>query len=109
MERLYKPWDNPGSRFGDVAVLGFLLVQVLDGAFTYMGVSIWGPGVEANPLISSAVTYVGLGTGLAGAKLLAITFGVVLHLRRVHSLVAMLTAFYVAVAILPWAILFLRT
>jgi uncharacterized protein DUF5658 len=109
MERLYQPWDMPNSRFGDIAVLGFLLVQVLDGAFTYLGVSIWGPGVEANPLISSAVAHAGLGTGLAATKLLAISFGMMLHLRRVHSLVALLTVFYVAVAILPWAFLFLTT
>ena len=30
-----------------------------------------------------------------------------LHLRRVHGVVALLTAFYIAVAIVPWALLFL--
>ncbi len=30
-----------------------------------------------------------------------------LHLRRVHGVVALLTAFYVAVAIVPWTLLFL--
>jgi hypothetical protein len=67
MARLYKPWDTP-SVFGDLAVLGFLLVQCLDGVFTYLGVQRWGPGIEANPLV---------------------------------------TAVYVAVAILPWTALFL--
>jgi hypothetical protein len=108
MELLYKPWDTPNSVFGNVMVLGFLLVQALDGVFTYLGVRIWGPGIEGNPLISSAVAHAGLGAGLAAAKLLAVSFGIVLHLRRVHNLVAMLTAFYLAAAILPWAALFLH-
>ena len=45
--------------------------------------------------------------GLGGAKLVAIGFGMLLHLRRVHNVVALLTAIYFAVAILPWAALFL--
>jgi hypothetical protein len=109
MARLYKPWDTPNSLFGDVAVLGFVLVQCLDGIFTYLGVSIWGPEIEANPLISSAVQMAGLGTGLASAKLLAVGFGMVLHLCRVHTVVALLTAIYFALAILPWSYLFLST
>ena len=95
------------SRFGDIAVVTFMVVQALDGILTYLGVHIWGPSVEANPLISSAVSVAGVGTGVAMAKLLAVGLGMVLHLRRVHGVVALLTAFYVAVAIVPWALLFL--
>jgi len=54
------------------------------------------------------VEYAGLGRAVVGAKLAAILFGILLHVRRVHSLVALLTAFYLVVAILPWAVLFLR-
>ena len=104
---LWKRWDNPHCRFGDVAVLCFFLVQCLDGAFTYLGVSFWGIGIEANPLITSAVQTIGLGAGLTAAKLIAASFGMLLHLRRAHNLVAFLTALYVAVAILPWTALFL--
>lgn len=107
MAILYKRWDEPRSRFGDWMVLTFLAVQCLDGIFTYLGVAIWGPGIEANPLISSAMGVVGVGSGLACAKAIAIGFGIVLHLRRVHNLVAALTAIYVAAAILPWTALFL--
>jgi hypothetical protein len=88
-------------------VLGFLVVQCLDGALTYLGMKTWGPAIEANPLISSAVAVGGIGLGLAGAKLFAIGLGILLHLRRVHNLVALLTALYVAFAILPWTALFL--
>lgn len=107
MERLYRRWDTQHSLFGDLVVLSFLCVQVLDGVFTYLGVSLWGPGIEANPIVSSAMSIAGLAAGLAAVKLTAIGFGMMLHLRRVHNLVALLTAIYVAVAILPWTAVFL--
>ena len=107
MARLYRRWDEPRCLFGDLAVVSFFIVQGLDGILTYLGVSIWGPSIEANPLISSAVATAGPAAGLAGAKLVAIGFGMVLHLRRVHNIVAFLTAVYVALAILPWTALFL--
>jgi len=107
MAGLVKAWDEPKSRFGDLMVVGFLLAQCLDAVFTYLGISIWGPAIEANPLISSAMAAGGVMAGLGGAKVMAIGFGMLLHLRRVHNLVALLTAVYFAVAILPWAALFL--
>jgi nitrate reductase gamma subunit len=100
-------WDEPRSLFGDLMVLVFLIVQCLDGAMTYLGVTRWGLGIEANPLVSAAVGAAGLGAGLAGAKLVAMGFGILLHLRQVHLVVALLTAFYIAAAIVPWTALFL--
>jgi len=107
MALLYKRWDEPRSLFGDVVVITFLVTQCLDGVFTYLGVGIWGPGIEANPLISSAMSLVGVVYGVACAKAIAIGLGMVLHLRRVHNLVAALTAIYVAAAIVPLTALFL--
>lgn len=107
MSRLYHPWEPKHRRFGDIAVVVFLCVQCLDGALTYLGVRTWGPSIEANPIVSSAVAFGGLGAGLVSAKLVAIGFGMILHLKRVHTVVALLTAFYVCAAIVPWAILFL--
>ena len=99
--------DVLGDRFGDIAVVGFMIVQALDGILTYLGFHIWGTSVEANPLISSAVSFAGVGLGLAGAKLVAVGLGVILHLRRVHIVIALLTAFYLAAAIIPWTMMFL--
>ena len=93
--------------FGDLTVVGFLLVQSLDGIFTYLGVSTWGSSAEANPIIAAAMALAGPASGLAGAKLMAIGFGIALHLRRVHNLVAFLTLVYIAIAILPWTAMFL--
>ena len=50
----------------------------------------------------------GEGAALATAKGVAGAFGIALHLSAVHRVLAALSAFYVAVAIVPWlAILFL--
>jgi hypothetical protein len=100
-------WSSPHGLFGDLAMLVFVLVQALDGALTYLGVHTWGPAIEANPLVSSAVSMAGVGAGLMVAKLFAITLGILLHLRQAHTVIAALSAFYIAVAILPWGILFL--
>jgi hypothetical protein len=100
-------WSSSQALFGDVVVLGFLIVQSLDGAFTYLGVCRWGPGIEANPLVSAVVAAAGLGAGLVLFKLAAIGLGILLHLRQVHSVVALLTALYFWAAIVPWAALFL--
>ena len=106
MEHLYRRWETPRCLFGDFVVLSFLIVQCLDGVFTYLGVRIWGPSIEANPIVSSTVQLVGLGPGLTAVKLVAVAFGIALHLRRVHNVVALLTAIYLAAAILPWTALF---
>lgn len=96
------------SRFGDVAVILFLLAQAADGALTYVGVRHLGLAVEANPLIAWLIASFGEVGALAGAKLVAGGFGIALHLSAVHKVVAGLTLFYVVVAVFPWiAILYL--
>jgi hypothetical protein len=106
MAGLVRQWEQPKSRFGDLVVVGFLLMQCLDAVFTYLGVAIWGQAIEANPIVSSAMHAAGVVGGLGAAKGVAIGFGMLLHLRRVHTLVALLTAIYFALAILPWTTLF---
>jgi hypothetical protein len=101
---LCRRWDTKRSFFGDFVVLGFVVAQCLDGVFTYLGISLFGPGVEGNPLIRSAVTYAGPELGLAGAKLFAVALGIALHLFRVHNVVAILTGLYIVGALIPWAI-----
>jgi len=102
-------WNAPPRRslFGDAALVLFLLGQCFDGVFTYVGVASYGIGIEANPIIATLMTTFGHGVALAGAKVVAGTLGILLHLREIHGAVALLTAFYFSVAIVPWtAILF---
>jgi hypothetical protein len=93
------------SLFGDLVLVAFLLVQCLDGVFTYVGVSVFGLGIEANPIIAGLMTHLGHGAGLLSAKMMAVLLGILLHLRRVHIAVAMLTGFYAAAAIAPWTLI----
>ncbi|MFN8058488.1 MAG: hypothetical protein U0Q12_04935 [Vicinamibacterales bacterium] len=89
-------------RFGDVVILAFLVTQAMDGVFTYLGVHVFGPQIEANPLIGTLIGSLGVGTGLFVAKGVAVSFGIALHLVNVHRVVALLTGLYVSAAIVPW-------
>jgi uncharacterized Tic20 family protein len=94
------------SVFGDAALLLFLVTQMLDGVLTYVGVSIYGLHVEGNPLIVWLMATMGEGPAVTTAKVAAGSFGIALHLSAVHKAVAMLAAFYLAVAVLPWIAVF---
>ena len=108
MAVLSKRWDEPRSLFGDLVVVGFVLMQCLDGVFTYLASGSGDPAIEANPLISSAMTAAGVVAGPGRRESWWRSgFGILLHLRRVHNVVALLTAIYFTVAILPWTALFL--
>ena len=93
---------TPGrSWFGDVVMVLFLCAQVLDGAFTYLGVAAFGLS-EGNPLIAYYMHHLGVGPSLTAAKLLAVGCAVVLHLLAFHRVLALLTILYLSLAILPW-------
>jgi Domain of unknown function (DUF5658) len=93
------------TRFGDIAIVLFLVTQALDGALTYVGLVTFGTAMEGNPLLADLMHAVGEGPALAGAKLVAGAFGMLLHLAAVHRIVALLTAFYLFAAVLPWMVL----
>jgi hypothetical protein len=94
--------------FGNLVVIAFLIAQACDGVFTYVGVSVYGAHVEANPVIGWMMRTMGQGAALATAKGVAGAFGIALHLSSVHRVVAVLALFYITVAVVPWvAILFL--
>jgi hypothetical protein len=97
------------SRFGDGVVLAFLVVQALDGVLTYVGLTSVVHAAEGNPLVAGLMATVGPGAGLAGAKLVAGSLGIALHRFGTHRLIAVLTAIYLAAAIVPWAALLATT
>ncbi len=84
------------------AWIGFVFVQVLDGALTGIGVRALGLDVEANPLLSWYIAMFGPVVALTGAKAFALACGALLHLQGRHTAVAVLTLFYAAAAIVPW-------
>jgi hypothetical protein len=94
----------PPSRFGDIALVVFLAAQFADGMFTYLGVTAFGIGIEANPIVVSLMTHLGHGPGLMSAKMAAAILGICLYLREIHGAVAMLAGLYLIVAIAPWTV-----
>jgi uncharacterized membrane protein len=90
------------SRFGDAVIVLFLLAQAADGVMTYVGVTMLGVHIEANPLLASLMVMFGQGTAVAGAKLVAAGLGISLHLVGVHRILAILTGIYMVGAVLPW-------
>jgi Domain of unknown function (DUF5658) len=103
-------WLRRSLTFGNAAIIAFLVVQALDGIFTYVGLVTYGPAVEGNPLLSWMMGAVGAAPALAGAKAAASGFGIILHLTSVHRTVALLAALYLSAAILPWVeLLFWQT
>jgi hypothetical protein len=96
------PGRAPRSRFGTVVFLLFAIVQVADGLMTYQGIRTYGPGIEANPLIVWYSSTFGAAAALTGAKMMAVSCGVILHLLARHAAIAFLTITYVIAALWPW-------
>jgi Domain of unknown function (DUF5658) len=93
--------------FGNLVVIAFLLAQACDGVLTYVGISLYGLGMEGNPILGWMMAQLGHGVALTAAKGVAGGFGILLHLGSVHRVLAALAAFYFVVAVVPWvAILF---
>jgi hypothetical protein len=95
------------NRFGDIVMIAFLVVQILDGYFTYRGIRDLGLGVEieGNPLVALAIGAFGVRIALVLVKTVATLLGIFLHTRRYHRVLAILTALYVVAAIGPWVVL----
>jgi hypothetical protein len=104
--RLLRP-SPARSWFGNAVILLFLLAQAADGICTYVGLSTMGVGLEANPLLLTLITTVGLGTAVTSAKVFAAVLGMSLHRLGVHGVLAALTGIYLLAALLPWAGIFL--
>ena len=95
------------TRSRNAIFLTFLIAQLFDGVFTYVGVGMFGASIEANPLVAWYIAVFGAGVALIGMKTLAIGCAAILHLRAMHHAIMALTVFYVAAALLPWTRLLL--
>lgn len=91
---------TPGP--GDFVWLAFVVVQVLDGVMSYIGVRTFGPWIEANPIVGFYAEALGPALGFTGAKLFAVGCGTVLSMMARHGTLAVLTAVYVVFAVAPW-------
>ena len=99
-----RPAHFSGRRFSidELLWMGFVIVQALDGAMSYLGVSMHGHVIEGNPLVAWYLMALGPAAGFAAAKLFAVTCGAVLYITGRHAWVAVLTVVYVVFAVIPW-------
>ena len=93
--------------FGNIIFVLFILTQVLDGIFTYMGVMRFGLDIEWNFLMSTMISVWG-GYGLLAAKIFASILGATLYFtNRFFADCALigLTGFYYKAALEPWIVI----
>lgn len=88
-------------------------LQILDGTFTSIGVSLYGIGMEANPILRTLMNVYGVNLTLGLVKSLAILIVFVLY--KLSSTVPWVThAFkglillYLSLAIIPWSLIMAR-
>jgi hypothetical protein len=95
----------PSGKFSkaELVWLAFVTVQALDGIMSYVGVRTFGSWIEANPLVAWYASIFGPAVAFTAVKLFAIACGTMLYLMARHRTVAMLTLFYLAFAVMPWA------
>jgi hypothetical protein len=86
----------------DVVWIGFALVQVLDGAFTIVGIGRMGLAIEANPLVAWYAHALGPATAVVAAKLFAVGCGVIVHRLGYHKALAAVVLLYLLYAVGPW-------
>lgn len=86
----------------ETAWILFVIVQALDGVFSYVGVRTIGGGIEANPLLAWYLAAIGPEAAFAAAKLFAVSCGAILYVTGRHGWILALTATYVVFAVGPW-------
>jgi hypothetical protein len=92
------------AAFGNFVIVLFLVAQLLDGVFTYLGVAAFGLS-EGNPIIAYYMKHHGVGPSVTVAKILAVACSMVLHLLGLHRTLGLLTLLYLSLAVLPWTYL----
>lgn len=96
----------PRSRTRAIYLLAlFAGVQLADGVATLAGVGRFGPSVEANPILASAIVIFGAVPTLLTAKLIGILLGAVIYARAQYLVMAILLLVYVLGAIDAWALM----
>lgn len=97
--------DIPPGFLGNLIFVVFVLIQCLDGIFTYVGVS-QGLALEGNPLASLLMSIIGLCPGIMVLKTIGVGLAMLLYLLGSHRANALLIVFYLYFVLYPWAYLF---
>lgn len=86
------------------------LLQLLDAILTFVGISLFGPQMEGNPVIRALIFSVGCFPALFLIKFLALTciawFTLQAHSRYwIRPLIGLVSLIYLLLAIFPWTFL----
>lgn len=87
----------------------FLLVQLLDGALTYVGVLHYGIEAEGNVLLTTLMHAWGALPALVAAKAFSSVCGLMLFAVSVYRVLAAATAACAGFAVIPWMAVLART
>lgn len=98
---LFKRWDRSNCIFGNIAIALFVAVQCFDGIFTFFTVTA-GLAVEANPLVNSAMSVIGVGWALTVAKIVAIILGIILYRLATHRWLTLISIVHLVVLVPIW-------
>jgi hypothetical protein len=101
MRSAWKKWGT----FGNIVISIFVLAQILDGIFTYVGVT-RGLSSEANPLGSWLMSVAGVGLGVMVLKFVSVGMGIWLYSFNAHTVLALATVATFVFAVFPWAYIF---
>ena len=103
--RRHAPTHADDLRQGPLVMVLFLIIQFLDGALTYWGVTRFGIDLEMNALLSSWMYEVGPGATLLVAKGVACLCGFILYRARYLRPLAAVAGLCLGIAVVPWAYL----
>lgn len=101
--------QNIKSHRSIIALSLLLLFQILDGVFTYSGISVYGNEIEGNPLITYLMSAIGSFWGISAAKIFSI-FSILLlwnlrhKVRWIPKSIEYLSVYYLFFAIIPWGL-----
>lgn len=95
-------------------VKGVIVVQILDGILTYIGITRFGELAEGNPLVQYLIMRLGVLFGILLPKSLAILSTIPLNKvaytnDTIRAGLAFTIIFYSILAILPWTVILLLT
>jgi hypothetical protein len=88
-------------------LITFIILQILDGVLTYIGVSTHSIQGEGNPLLSYLMVQYGVINALIIGKLFALLCGISIFILCKHYKVIFicLNTVYFSLAVIPWLII----
>lgn len=82
----------------------YIVLQVMDGIFTYIAIGAYGYQLEGNPLVRWLMQATNLELGLLCAKIFGIMLGVILYAHHARWALVVVNLVYAVFMVIPWMI-----